>query len=177
MSLFDLINLPMPGPYAKLRTTIKAALGPSLASPELACHVGVKASIDPETRWLLAGLRIWHEILRIGEHLQHLDHVLAGKTRLATLARFVSDRYLLYRKKLRSAPSAFSVAHLLPKFAEAGEISHWKQSCRWAISVLHSKRDLVITTSASHVTEKPIALSLFLKKILHLLHEMLYHKP
>ena len=42
MSIFYLVNLPYSGPYAKIRTVVKSILGLSLASPELACHLGTR---------------------------------------------------------------------------------------------------------------------------------------
>ena len=91
MSLVDLVNLPPPTPYSKLRSEVISVLGLSLASPEIACNT-LSPTLDPEMRWLFAGLRLWHEILKVGSHLAHLELALSKKGRLGLIARHARDK-------------------------------------------------------------------------------------
>ena len=78
LSLLDYVNHPRMENVRALRMLVKRSLGQRFAAPEILYNCLQASSIDPCIRWLLASLRLWFHVLKIGE-----DHdVLARIVRM-----------------------------------------------------------------------------------------------
>ena len=71
-----------------LRGPLKRALGHAFAAPEVLYNILVSSSLDPVFRWILAGLRLWHEVLREQEVNIEIEMFLGGsRGRLTNIAK------------------------------------------------------------------------------------------
>ena len=87
LSLLDYVNHPNVSSVRGLKGPLKRALGHPYAAPEVLYNVALNTTLDPELRWLLAGMRLWHEILKDNEDSLDVEVVLGGtKGRLAKIA-------------------------------------------------------------------------------------------
>ena len=76
LSLLDFLNLPDPKPYTKLRAMVKEAFGLKSGAPEVVTSIFTRTTLDPHFRWLLAILRIWHQVLQRVVDKEEVDEVI-----------------------------------------------------------------------------------------------------
>ena len=89
LSLLDFLNLPNPRPYLALRGWVKAALGNKAGSPEVLVNILQRGSLDPQVRWLMAGLRLWHFLQAESPSKEQVDEIIeSAKGRLGMIAVF-----------------------------------------------------------------------------------------
>ena len=91
LSLVDFLNLPDPKPYVKLRPLVKEAFGLKSGAPEVVMSIFMKTSLDPQVRWLLAILRLWHPVLQRGVDKPEVDEIIEqakGRLGVGALSAF-----------------------------------------------------------------------------------------
>ena len=76
LSLIDSVNLPDPKPYMRLRPMVKEAFGLKAGAPEVVMSLFMNSTLDPQMRWLLAILRLWHHVLQRGLEKDEVDEVI-----------------------------------------------------------------------------------------------------
>ena len=76
LSLLDFLNLPDPKPYTKLRAMVKEAFGLKSGAPQVVTSIFMKTTLDPHFRWLLAILRIWHQVLQRVVDKDEVDEII-----------------------------------------------------------------------------------------------------
>ena len=85
LSLVDFLNLPDPKPYMRLRPLVKEACRLKAGAPEVVMSIFMKSTLDPQMRWLLTILRLWHQVLQRGLEKDEVDDVIEqAKGRLGT---------------------------------------------------------------------------------------------
>ena len=83
LSLLDFLNLPEPKPYLKLRSLVKDVFGLKAGAPEVVTCLFLRGTLDPQMRWLMAILRIWHHIMQLHPTKSDVDEIIEqGKGRL-----------------------------------------------------------------------------------------------
>ena len=89
LSLLDFLNLPDHKPYSSLRTLIKQALNQKPGAPEIITGILSHSTLDPELRWLMAALRLWHLVLQLKPPKDDVDTIIEeAKGRLGKSAVF-----------------------------------------------------------------------------------------
>ena len=66
LSLLDFVNHPSRLPAKSVRALVKRALHAPYSAPEILYNSFIKLTLDPVTRWPMAGLRIWYHVIREG---------------------------------------------------------------------------------------------------------------
>ena len=94
LSTLDYVNHPDLSSVRHLRSLVKKALVQQFAAPEVLYNCFVSSSIDPCIRWLLSGLRLWHLIIQQERDLALLDRLVAGRGRLAKIAK-LAEKYCI----------------------------------------------------------------------------------
>ena len=93
LSLLDYVNHPRMENVRALRMLVKRSLGQRFAAPEILYNCLQASSIDPCVHWLLASLRLWFYVLKIGEDQDILARIVRMcKGRLGWAAESLSKQ-------------------------------------------------------------------------------------
>ena len=117
LSKLDYINLPSHRPYQQLRTLAKSVLGLTTGAPEIVLGVLQAGTIDPILRWLIAGFKLWYEVMLLKPSDEDVDVIAASSKgrlgRFASLGReykvSVSSRGFYLDEVFLSATNLWSV--------------------------------------------------------------------
>ena len=76
LSLLDFVNLAEPKPYLKLRNMVKDVFDLRAGAPEVVSCLLIRGSLDPQDRWLMSIMRIWHHVLQQHPSKEYVDEVI-----------------------------------------------------------------------------------------------------
>ena len=104
LSLVDYLNLPDHRPYLKVRALVKNVFGIPSAAPEVLVSVLQNGTLDPSLRWILAILRLWHQVLRSSPTVEDVTDVI--ETPRGRLGRGALEAF---RWGIRVTPTGFEL--------------------------------------------------------------------